>query len=226
MRCTVTRFVGLLVLFGVLLCSLSGCLRVHAALAVSPDDTVSGKIVIAALPANQEDDGPDLKIPPELSDRVRAEPYAQDGYVGQTLTFSDLRFVDVTLLVESISTVKQYRLTFRRSGDLVTLAGSIDLTQLPPDRADVQIKVAFPGKVTRANGDEDGGTVSWAPKPRAVTEFDAITQYSDSSGVSWIQWVMMVGGVALGVAVLVVLLALITHRRTVSAERAQAAARR
>ena len=45
------RSVGLLVLFGVLMLSLTGCLRVHAALAVSPDDLVSGELIIARCPS-------------------------------------------------------------------------------------------------------------------------------------------------------------------------------
>jgi hypothetical protein len=220
----VSRVVGLIVLFGVLVCSLSGCLRVHAALAVSPDDKVSGDLIIAALPVNEQDTGPKLTIPPELNDQVRAEKYTQDGYVGQKVTFTDLRFIDLAQLVQTISEAKQYRLSLRRAGDLVTLAGSIDLTQVPKDRADVQIKVAFPGSVSRTNGDEDNDTVSWSPKPGAVTEFDAIAQYSTAGGVSWVRWAMLVGGSALLAAIVATLLALIAHRRSVSADRAQAAA--
>ena len=220
------RLVGLLVLFGVLMLSLTGCLRVHAALAVSPDDLVSGELIIAQLPLNDQDNGPVLTIPPELAEKVRSEKYTLDGYVGQKLTFTGLRFVDVAQLVDTMTESKQYRLSFRRAGNLVTLAGSIDLTQLPADRADVQIKVAFPGAVNRTNGDEEGGTVSWSPKPGAVTEFDAIASYSGGGGESLMKWVLLVGGVALLAAVVAGLLALITHRRSISSERAQVAARR
>ncbi|GAB1514245.1 LppM family (lipo)protein [Actinophytocola sp. KF-1] len=218
----VLRVTGLLALFGVLMLSLTGCLRVHAAIAVSPDDLVSGELIVAALPVSEQDNGPPLTIPPELSDRVQAEKYAQDGYVGQKVTFTDLRFTDVQTLVETISEADEFRLSFRRAGDLVTLAGSVDLMQVPKDRADVQIKVAFPGSVTRTNGDEDGGTISWSPKPAAVTEFDAIAQYSDTDGESLTKWVTIVGGGALGAALIAALLALIAHRRSLSAERAQA----
>ena len=220
-----SRVVGLVVLFGVLVCSLSGCIRVHAALAVSPDDRVSGELIIATYGVSDQDTGPKLTIPPELSDRVRAEKYAVEGYVGQKVTFSNLRFVDLTQLVQTISEAKQYRLSLRRAGDLVTLAGSIDLTQVPEDKADIQIKIAFPGSVTRTNGDEDNGTVSWSPKPRSVTEFDAIAQYSTSGGDSWVKWALLVGGAALLAALVATLLALIAHRRSLSSERAQAAAR-
>src|SRR6266496_194207 len=218
-----SRVVGLVVLFGVLVCSLSGCLRVHAALAISPDDRVSGELIIATYAVSDQDNGPVLTIPPELNDQVRAEKYAVDGYVGQKVTFSNLRFADLAQLVQTISEAKQYRLSLRRAGALVTLAGSIDLTQVPKDRADVQIKVAFPGTVSRTNGDEKDGTVSWSPKPGAVTEFDAIAQYSSGSDNSWVRWALLVFGSALLAAIVITLLALIVHRRTVSAERAQAA---
>ena len=218
----VRRVLGLLVLLGLLTTSLTGCLRVHAALAASQDDVVSGEVVVAALPRNQEDKGPTLTIPPELSDRVRMEPYAADGYVGQKLTLTNVPFAEFAVLVESISTAEQYRISFHRSGSLVSLAGAIDLTRVPAERADVQVKVAFPGTVTRTNGDNTDGTITWEPKPGAVTEFNATTQYANASGVSWTQWVAMVGGGAVLVALAVVLLALSAHRRTLRAERAAA----
>lgn len=220
-----SRVVSLIVLFGVLVCSLSGCLRVHVALAVSPDDKVSGELIIASVQLNDQDTGPPVTIPTELSDRVRSEKYLLEGYVGQKVTFRDLRFVDVAQLVESISEAKQYRLSLRRAGDLVTMAGSVDLQQVPPDRADVQIKIAFPdGSVSRTDGDEDGGTISWSPKPGSVTEFNAIAEYSTGTGETWMKWALMVGGAAGLAALVVTLLALIAHRRSLSADRAQAAA--
>jgi hypothetical protein len=218
----VRRLLGLVLLGAVLLMSLTGCVRIHAALAVSSDDQISGDLVIAALPVSKDDDGPNLTVPPELAEKVHIEPYTADGYVGQKVTITGLRFTELQLLVDSISTLQQYRLSFRRSGDLVSLAGSIDLTRVPKDRADVQVKIAFPGRVIRTNGDNTDGTISWSPKPTAVTEFSATAQYSNVAGVSWTQWVVIVGGGAIGVSVLVVLLALFTHRRNLKLERAQA----
>ncbi|SDH95395.1 Protein of unknown function [Actinokineospora alba] len=199
--------------------TLSGCVRVQASMTVSENDLVSGQLVIAAVSIKQGDTGPTLKIPPELAGKVKTQVYAADGYVGQTIALQELTFAEVGILSDSITVGKQYRLSFRRAGDLVTMAGSVDLTELPKDRADVQFKVTLPGTVSRTNGVNDNGTISWKPKPGAVTEFNATVQYTDSSGVSWTKWVTIVGASAIGVALLVLALALFTHRRTVARER-------
>jgi hypothetical protein len=221
----VTRIAALALLAVLAMATLSGCIRVRAALAVSPDDLVSGDVIIAALPTKEGDPGPTLKILPELADKVHAEKYAQDGYVGQKLTISGLRFSDLTVLAESITEGKQYRLSLRRSGDLVSLAGSIDLTQASlQDKVDVQLRIAFPGTINRTNGLNDGGTISWKPKPNAVTEFGVTAQYTDTSGVSWTKWVAIVASSAVGVALIVLGLALFGHRRhnrQLAAERGQ-----
>jgi hypothetical protein len=199
--------------------TLSGCVRVQASMTVSENDLVSGQMVIAAVSIKPGDTGPALKIPPELAGKVKTQVYAADGYVGQTISMQELTFAEVGILSDSITVGKQYRLSFRRAGDLVTMAGSVDLTELPQDRADVQFKVTLPGTVSRTNGVDDNGTISWKPKPGAVTEFNATVQYTDSSGVSWTKWVTIVGASAVGVALLVLALALFTHRRTVARER-------
>lgn len=200
------------------LLTLTGCVRVQAAFAVSESDLVSGQLVVAAVAIKQGDTGPVLKVAPELVGKVRTEQYTADGYVGQTVSFQDLTFAEVTLLGETITVGKQYRLNFRRAGQLVTLSGAVDLTELPPDRADVQLKVAFPGSVTRTNGVNEDGTISWKPRAGAVTELNATVEYSDKSTVSWTKWVTMVGGGAVGVALLVLVLALVTHRRALRRE--------
>src|SRR5882757_6808707 len=47
-----------------------GCVRVHAAIAVSTDDRVSGDVVIASLPSAQNSQGPQLTIPTTLAGQV------------------------------------------------------------------------------------------------------------------------------------------------------------
>jgi hypothetical protein len=207
---------GLLLVF-----ALAGCVRVHAAMAVGTDDHVSGTIDIASVQAKPEDTGPALTVPSELSGLVTLAPYAADGYVGQTVHFEGLTFEQVRQLSEAISNQSsRYRLNFRRSGDIVSLAGSADLGGMRPDGVDVQLKVAFPGPVGKSNGTADkDNTISWTAKPGGVTEFNATSQYSDAGGMSWTRWVLVVGAGAIGVALLVLLLALVTHKRSLRKDR-------
>ena len=70
----------------------------------------------------------------------------------------------------------------------------------------------------------DGGVISWKPKPGAVTEFGVTAEYTDNSGVSWTKWVAIVASSAVGVALIVLGLALLGHRRhqqQLAAERAK-----
>lgn len=200
----------------VLVAALAGCVRVRAAMAITTDDLVSGEIEIATLQVRAEDLGPQLTVPPELAEKVTMAPYNADGYVGQKVSFSQLTFEQVRQLSETISTLSnRFKLNFRRSGDIVSLAGSMNLSQLKPDRVDVQIKIAFPGPIGKTNGQiESDNSISWTGKPGQITEFNATSQYSDESGMSWTRWVLLVGAGAVGVALLVLVLALVAHRRS------------
>lgn len=188
--------------------SLSGCVRVRAAMAVAPNDLVAGQVVIAALPTRAGDDGPELDVPENMKARVSMEKYDLDGYIGNTLSFHDLSFAEVHELTSAINPNSQhFQISFRRAGDLVTMSGSVDLTGMPTDKADVQIKLAFPGRVTKTDGIDEDGAITWKPKAGQVTEFSATAEYSTKGQSSWTRWVMIVASSALGVALLVGLLA-------------------
>lgn len=211
----VSRCVAAALLMLLATLTLAGCVRAHASLTVNEDDLVSGELVIATVRTARNTTGPELTVPEALSDRVRTEPYDRDGYVGTRLTMTDLTFTELSLLVDSITEAKQYRLTMRRSGNLVSMVGSIDLNQVPRKRADVRVQVSFPGTITNTNGTVRGGTITWTPEPGDVTEFSATTSYSDRTALSWSDWVTMVAAGAVVVALVVAVLALIAHRRAV-----------
>lgn len=219
-RVRVPILVAVLLAFGLLA---SGCVRVHAAFAVSSDDRVSGDLVVAALPSAQNDKGPPLTVSPQLAGRVTSKPYAADGYVGTELTFDSLTFDEVAELATTVSTSGgDYHLAFQRSGDLVTLAGSVDLTRLPPDRVDVQLKVNFPGTVVRTDGDLTDQTVSWQLKPGRVSSFSAAAQYTIGNTRGWQFWSLVLGGGGGLIAVFILGLALLARRRQLRKERAPA----
>ena len=199
--------------------ALTGCVRLHAAMAVSQDDRVSGEITAATPPTRDNDPGPQLKVPEELASRVTTRPYQADDYVGTQLFFSGLTFDEVRVLATATSaSSSRYQLTFRRSGDLVTLSGSVDLTQVPPERADVQVKIAFPGEIIDTNGrEEDNATIAWAPKPGQASMLTATVRYAGANSVSYFGWTMLVAGLTGGAALIVLVLALVSRRRSLVA---------
>ncbi|GAA3851119.1 DUF3153 domain-containing protein [Saccharothrix violaceirubra] len=205
--------------FLLLMLALSGCVRLHAAMAVSEDDKVSGEIVAATPPTQDSDPGPQLKVPSELAERVTTKAYKVDGYAGTQLLFTGLSFEEVRTLASVTSpSSSRYQLNFRRSGDLVTLSGSVDLSTVPVDRADIQVKISFPGEVVDTNGrEEEDATIAWDPRPGQASMLTATVRYEGENAPSYVGWTLLVAGLV-GVAVLIVLaLAVVSHRRSLVA---------
>ena len=59
-----------------------------------PDDLVSGSIVAAVKPRN-DDKGPQFDENLAFSQKVSVSPYETDGYVGSRARFSDLTFAEL-----------------------------------------------------------------------------------------------------------------------------------
>lgn len=187
---------------------LSGCLRVQVSMGVSADDRVSGQIVAAAVPTAETDQGPQLTPPDSLARKVRVQEYKQDGYVGTQAFFSDLTFGEVQQLGSMSGQVgNSVQLNFQRAGDIVTLDGKADLKAVP-DSSDVQVSIAFPARVATTNGTRDGDSiVTWKLAPGEVNTLRAEVRYQDPSTRGFAGWAGIVGGVTLGVAVIVGLMA-------------------
>lgn len=212
------RLIFVLLTFGLLA---SGCVRVHAAMAVSSDDRVSGDLVIAALPLAGNSQGPQLTIPASMADRVSKKAYSANGYTGSELSFQDLSFTEVSALATAISNENAaYKITFRRTDDLVNLGGSVDLSLVPKAGVDVQIKISFPNPPLQTDGVRDGDTVTWTMKPGQVTSFSASDRYTLGNARGWRFWALAVGGGLGAVSVFIVLLALWARRRNLKKERA------
>lgn len=199
----------------------SGCVRAQVAAAVRSDDTVTGEIVIASAVASAEEPGSVVEPPTELASRVRAQPYRQDEYAGTRLLFDGLTFDEFARL-NQVSGGEGNRLRFqlRRAGDLVLFTGRVDLVDIPaPDKADVAVRMSFPGRVTATNGRQVGNEVSWQPLPGQLTELNATVRYADPATPKWTTWAALVGGLAGFVVLMVLVLAFVVHRRADRADR-------
>ncbi|HLU59042.1 MAG TPA: DUF3153 domain-containing protein [Pseudonocardia sp.] len=188
-------------LLGLLLAAfaLGGCARVQAALAVQPDDTVTGQIVVATPEKGPDDPGPAITLPPDLEDDVDVSEYRQDGYAGSVLRFDDLTFEQTSQLTQAVGPEgSKVRFEMRRAGSRVLVGGAVDLTTVAVDRADFQLKMNFPGQIVESNGDADSSEVAWTFTPGEVGDFSAVVAYPDPQAPSPVNW-------TLGVATLVAL---------------------
>ncbi|MGF7123870.1 DUF3153 domain-containing protein [Rhodococcus sp. TAF43] len=201
---------------------LAGCLRVQVSMGVSADDKVSGQIVAATVPKDENDKGPQLTPPPSLANRIRVQEYQKDGYVGTEAFFSGLSFGDVQDLGGmSGQTDGALQLSLQRAGDLVNLSGRIDLENVPAQGTDVQFTIAFPARVATTNGTREGdSTITWKLPAGEVSTLRAEVRYADPKTRSFAGWAGMAAGVTIAVAAIVGVMAWATrNRRTPSGPR-------
>ncbi|OLT09960.1 DUF3153 domain-containing protein [Pseudonocardia sp. CNS-139] len=201
------RVLPLLLALLVATVALSGCARVRAALAVQPDDTVTGEVVVATPEQGPDDAGPAITLPAALESDVDVSEYRQDGYVGSVYRFSGLTFAEVAQLYAAAGPAGEaVRLDLRRAGNRVHITGAIDLTTVSVDRADFQLKIGFPGTLVESNGDADTGEVSWTFTPGEVDDIATVVAYTDPNAPSAVNWTLGLGALV-AIAVLVVVVA-------------------
>jgi hypothetical protein len=190
--------------------ALSGCARVQAALAVQPDDTVTGQIVVATPETGPDDPGPAIALPPDLESEVDVSEYRQDGYAGSVLRFDGLTFEQTSQLTQAVGPAgSKVRFEMRRAGSRVLIGGAVDLTTVAVDRADFQLKMNFPGQVLETNGDADSSEVAWSFTPGEVGDFSAVVAYPDPQAPSPVNWTL---GLAAMVALASAAVLLLAHR--------------
>jgi hypothetical protein len=209
----------ILPLLGLLLAALalSGCARVQAALAVQPDDTVTGQVVVATPETGPDDPGPAITLPPDLESDVDVSEYRQDGFAGSVLRFDGLSFEQTAQLTQAVGPVgSKIRFEMRRAGSRVLIGGAVDLTSVSVDRADFQLKMNFPGQVLESNGDADASEVAWTFTPGEVGDFSAVVAYPDPQTPSPVNWTLGLAAMVALAAAAVVLMARRTRNPPIS----------
>jgi hypothetical protein len=209
----------ILPLLGLLLAALalSGCARVQAALAVQPDDTVTGQIVVATPEKGPDDPGPAIALPPDLASDVDLSEYREDGYAGSIVRFEGLTFAQTAQLTQAVGPAgSKVRFEMRRAGSRVLVGGAVDLTTVAVDRADFQLKMNFPGQVLESNGDADSSEVAWTFTPGEVGDFSAVVTYPDPQAPSPVNWTLGLAAMVGLASAAVVLMARRTRNRPVN----------
>jgi hypothetical protein len=209
------RLLALGLLLLILLPSLVGCVRVRASLTVSPDDRVSGQIIAAAKPRDDNDKGPQLLNTLPFATKVAVSEYNRDDYVGSQAVFSDLTFAELPQLANMNRDAAGVDISLRRAGDLVILEGRADLTTLSDPEADVSLSVSFPGEVTSTNGDQvSSEIVEWKLRPGVVSTMNAQARYTDPSARSFTGAAIWLGVASFVVAAIIGTLAWLGRDRT------------
>jgi hypothetical protein len=203
----VRRVVALVLVVLVAVVALGGCARVRAALAVQPDDTVNGEIVVATPATGPDDTGPPIAVPEEISDDVEVSSYRQEGYAGSVLRFSGLTFDQLGLLSAAAGPAgEKVQFALRRAGNRLIVTGKADLTSVPVDRADFQLKITTSGEVLETNGDAEAGTASWTFDAGEVGDVSAVIAADDPNAPSPLSWTLVTAAlVGISCAVVVAL---------------------
>ncbi len=159
--------------------TLAGCLRFDANLALSPDDTVTGRFIVAVKAgtgksynttdrAMAESIWSDYPASKSLT-KAKISDYSGDGYVGISVTFAHepLATFAPTATGWGITRVGDEFMVSGPSNATATqsaTSGSTgaftgDLSQLSD--TELSVSISFPGPVTASNGTVKGRTVSW-----------------------------------------------------------------
>ncbi len=205
-----------------LLLVLAGCIRFQADLTISADDTVSGDVIVAVLVNGDADDGEavaasraaelEASLVPELSGAlgVTRSEYTDDGYIGSRF---ELRETPLTAFADTGSAEG---LTIVRSGDRITLSGSLNVSgaeeeaaaEPPSDDAeasgDISVVVTFPGEVISHDGEQSGRTVTWTAEFDQPITLSAESEVDTSPDLTVLWWVLGIAGLLLAVVVIVI----------------------
>lgn len=186
--------------------SASGCIRLDLDLEVRPDDTVGGEFTAAwseeflANAAEQDLDQAELEafldaLLHGIPSSERA-PYEEDGFVGQTATFTDHPLTEFSDLggddwgyLRIDHTGRQYDL--EGHWDL-RAAGFLDTATF--EDAEILLSVDFPARVTEHNGVLEGRTVTWTMAPGEDYDLKAVAVENNG-------WAFLIVGVAFIVVV-------------------------
>lgn len=219
-----TRIVGALVATVAILL-LSGCVRFQAHLTLSPENTLSGDIVIASVVGDGDsakDEAKDRaasieeKLLPGLSgaDGVTRSDYDSDGYAGSRFSLSN------TPLDAINSDSGNGSLSLTRDGDTFVFDGAINFTpdsdEAPPEDADesnIEVAITFPGTVIEHNGDLDGTRVSWNTSYEGSVQMHAVASAEPVGPPAWV-WVFIASGLAAIIAIVVIYVVVTKRRRS------------
>jgi hypothetical protein len=211
---------------------LTGCFKLDMSLELQPDNTVDGSVIIAVARDQASLLGGEDAIRQSLksdtselfSDAPGQGNYEQRDYEDADWIGTEGLFSDVPIDEFASEGSEDNQLSITRDGDEYVIEGSLNLstgqddtqldasTQAVVDSAQIDISITFPGDVAEANGDIDGDTVTWHPRPGDVVDLTA--RGSATSGIDW-ALIAAIGALVALVVIGVVLLLVVRRREAV-----------
>lgn len=180
-----------------------------------PSPSTTPTEATAEAPSPEPGDDPSEVPPPgETTDQNGGKGSTdQVARVGTRASFTDLTTGQIGQLGEIAANAfgedsMSIKLAAKRTGDVVRLTGTADLTDLDPARNVAQLTISFGGEVTGTTGSQVGdNTVTWNLKPRETTTITAEAKYADPATAAIPSWSWFVAFVCLAVVLLVARLA-------------------
>lgn len=168
----------------------TGCLRFDMALVVSPENTLTGEVVVAVDAqlldhpafAGSEPPPTDDFFPDVEEGLISSEPFDDGEWVGTKYVLTD---VPLDTLDEGVTGEDTTAFELRRVDDYFVLQGALDfeiaaneLEGLPvgvlTSGLELRLSITFPGPVLQSNGEVIGQTVTWELRPDAVNDLVAV----------------------------------------------------
>lgn len=203
---TVTRALRAAAALAVVL-ALSGCIKMDMDLTLD-EDLVSGSVILAMDKefldwAEQMGEGSADEFLGDIGagefeelEGATVEPYEDDSYLGQRVSFTDVSLDEFNQGDDSFGIV------YDADGGTYTVSGDMDMRDLdmddpamegaedfmPPGMMDalgqafdITISITFPGEVREHDGELSGTTVTWRPVPGELNEMNAVASAGGSS---------------------------------------------
>ncbi|PSL08548.1 uncharacterized protein DUF3153 [Haloactinopolyspora alba] len=216
---------------GLLMVSLTGCVKAEMQLELNSDDTVDGSMVFAlskdmqdmAAAMGEDPDAMFDQMDTDLPEGTETEHYEDDEFSGKRYTF------DGADLSEFAEESDGFSIT--HEGEEFVVSGAMDTSAMDPsqmqgmeglegqlggDAADLQgmmesvdisLSITFPGEVIEHNGELDGNTVTWVPEPGETLEVSARAEDSGGGGMPVWLWIVIVLVVIVGLVALLYFMA-------------------
>lgn len=223
----VRHLAAAIAVLGALIGLVSGCMT----RSTTVGDRFSGEIIVATSPDNPRG-APRLDVPQSMASLVTVNEYTETAdkgasksgseptRIGSRASYSNLTAGQFSQLGDIVagafdSAGMSMDVTGKRSGDIVRLRGTADLSELVNNRDYIRFTTTFAGPIVATNGEQTGEqTVSWTLPAGKSATLNADSDYADPATAAVSSWSWLLAFLCLAVVVIVARFALSNRDRS------------